>query len=300
MEEMPKIHFLNSAMKTIAVLIGDDHTLPWRTKAINSFKFFHPDIKLIHYSNREIIDIINKHNLQDVNLNYRFIGPLILKEVWQNENPDLLIKIGHDTLTLGRFDEILANEYDVAAGKNDPDCIGNRDERSNRPDIIRDISNNEWINADLIAIKNKKFLDDYVNLTLDYAFQKKLSINSFGKIYDGDCQMSLNVVFKLYKYKTLILDQTGSGLIYNASGNWTGENDNDRPPCLDWHPNNWKSWKYIYFNGKNCIMPDLGIGCGERIVKCLHHCGGDLKYKLSWEFFSKNFLQYLKYITGIE
>lgn len=287
-------------MKTVAVLIGDDNTLPWRTKAINSFKFFHPDIKFIHYSNKEIEDIILKYSLKKVDLNYRFVGPLIIKEVWEKENPDLLIKIGHDTLTLGRFNEILDKEYDVAAARNDTDLIKNNDERSNRPDIIRDIPNHEWVNADLIAIKSKKFLQEYVDLTLDYAFGKQKALSLFGKNYDGDCQMSLNVIFRLGNYKNLILDKNGSGVIYNASGNWTGENDNDRPACLSWHPNNWKSWKYIYFDGKNCIMPDLGIGCGDRVVKCLHHCGGDLKYKLSWDFFDKNFLPYLRYITGIE
>lgn len=287
-------------MKTIAVLIGDDNTLPWRTKAINSFKFFHPDIKLIHYSNKEIEDIILKYDLKKVDLNYRFIGPLIIKEVWEKENPDLLIKIGHDTLTLGRFNEILDKEYDVAAARNDTDLIKNNDERSNRPDIIRNIPNDEWVNADLIAIKSKKFLQEYVDLTLDYAFGKQKALLLFGKNYDGDCQMSLNVIFRLGNYKTIILDKNGSGVIYNASGNWTGGKNDHRPACLDWHPNNWTSWKYIYFNGKDCIMPDLGIGCGDRIVKCLHHCGGDLKYKLSWDFFDKNFLPYLKYITNVE
>jgi hypothetical protein len=285
-------------MKTIAVIIADDNTSAWRMKAINSFKFFHPDINLIHYSNEEIKDIIEKYNLEKVEINLRFVGPLILKEVWEKENPDLLIKIGNDTLTLGRFDEILNNRYDVAAGRNDTNLINNKDERINRPDEIKEIPNNEWVNADLIAIRNKNFLDEYVNLTLDYAFGRKMAINSFGKTYNGDCQMSLNVIFRNRGYNSLILDKDTSGVIYNASGNWTGGEDN-RPACLQWHPNNWTSWKYIYFDGQKCIMPDLGIGCGNRVIKCLHHCGGDLKYKLSWDFFNEDFLPYLKKITGV-
>lgn len=302
-------------MKIGAVIFADDNTLPWRTKAMNSFKFFHPDIPLFHYSNNERQSIIDKYNLNGIPDGVfggvgKFIGPLILKEVWERERLDLIIKIGNDTLTLGRFNEIFEKEYDVAAGRNDPDSVGSADERHNRPDIIRDIPNDEWVNADLIAIKNKKFLDEYAELVLNYALGRDLCLanqpyyDEYGRllfrIYDGDCQSALNVVFRTRGFSSLILDKNGSGVIYNASGNWTGEKDNHRPQCLGGGPNNWKSWKYIHFNGENFIMPDLGAGCGDRIVKCLHHGGGGCKNKLSWEFFNEKTLTLLKRITGAE
>ena len=281
-------------MKSIALILGQKE-LYWKQKSINSFKYFHQDIQILDYSEEEINYYFNKYNIQD----FRFLAPLILKDVWEQYKPDLLIKIGADCLTLGKFDEVLNLNYDVACGRNDPDLIGNRDERHNRPDIIRDIPNHEWVNADLICIKSKQFLDEYANLTLDYALGKQMALDgSFGKVYDGDCQCSLNVVCRLGNFNVYILDKYGSGIIYNGSGNWTGETDNDQPEFLE-GPNNWKSWKYIYFDGEKCVMPDLGIGCGDRIVKCLHQGGGSRSSKLEWGFFNKEFQEYLKKITNI-
>jgi hypothetical protein len=285
-------------MKKIAFIFAQEE-LFWKQKAINSFKYFHPDFELINFGSKEINAYINKYNLNNINLNFRFLGPIMLRDIWENYSPDLLIKLGADCLTLGRFTEVIENNYDVACGRNDPDIIGNRDERCNRPDIIRNIPNNEWLNADLICIKSKKFLDDYTNLTLDYAFGRQQALNgSFGKVYDGDCQSALNVIIKIKNYKCHILDKYGSGVIYNSSGNWTGETDNYQPEFLE-GPNHWKSWKYIYFDGEKCVMPDMGIGCGNRIVKCLHQGGGSRLSKLEWGFFNKEFQEYLKKITNI-
>ena len=286
-------------MKKIAFIFGQEE-LFWKQKSINSFTYFHPDFEIINYGSKEINFFIDKYNLKNIHLNFRFLGPLMLKEIWEQYSPDLLIKIGADCLTLGRFTEVIENEYDVACGRNDPDIVGTRDERHNRPDIIRNIPNNEWLNADLICIKSKQFLDDYVNLTLDYAFGKQKALDgSFGKVYDGDCQLALNVIIKIKNYKCHILDKYGSGVIYNSSGNWTGEKDNYQPNFLRNEPNNWKSWRYIYFDGDKCIMPDLGIGCGNRIVKCLHQGGGSRHSKLEWEFFNEDFQEYLRKITNI-
>lgn len=295
-------------MKTVVFVLCQDDVYHGGQKSINSIKYFHPEFKIIRYGTEDINRIKNQYNCPDI----RFIYPLALKEVWENEKPDLLIRLGADCLVLGNLDEVIHSDYDVAAARNDPDCVGNRDESNNRPDRIRDIPNHEWVNADFIAIKNYEFVEQYFQQTLDYWEGRDLCLanqpyhDKYGRLlyrtYKGDCQSSLNVVFKLGGLKTLILDPLGSKLVYGASGNWNGENATGEIPesAKGNGANCWPAWKYIYYDEKlnKCILPDKRIGIGDRIVKNLHQGGGYWDTKLGFDLFNSEFRKYLTKITG--
>jgi hypothetical protein len=283
-------------MKTVAIIFCEDNFYLGGQKTLNSLKYFHPEFKIVKYGTKEIKELKEKYNCSDI----RFIAPLAMKDTWETENPDLLIKFGGDLLVLGVLDEVINLDYDVAAGRNDPDSVTG-DERNNRPDLIRDLPNNEWVNADFICVKNKKFLDDYVKLMLDWWEGRGAALKDFGRFYRGDCQSGLNIIFRLGGYKSLILDKFGNGLIYNASGNETGgiENDKEMTPSSNGNGcNNWRAWKYIFFNGSKCIMPDFSGKIGDRIVKVLHQGGGTWEPKLSWDLFNIEFRKYLEKVTN--
>ena len=275
----------------------EEHIYFGGLKTINSIKYFHPEIEIIHYGTSEINRVKQKYGMTDL----WFSGPLIIRDYLDNHDaPDILLKMDADCLVLGELDEIIDLNYDFAAPRNDPDNVGDRDERHNRPDIIRTIPNHEWINAGFNCIKNFEFVNKWFDLTMDYMTGKQMALTKYRQ-YKGDDMSALNIIFKLGGFNCLILDPKGSNIIYGASGNWTGEKDNDIPQSIINNNvfNGWRSWKYIYFNGKNCIMPDLGIGVGDRIVKVLHQCGGTMKNKLSWDLFNSEFKKYLYKIINI-
>jgi hypothetical protein len=272
-----------SISKVVVLVICDDGLYFNGEKTINSLKYFHPEFKIIKLSTQEINKFRKELNCDWLGL----IAPNIMKTVWDKEQPDLLIKIGADCIVLDTLNEILDSDYDVACGRNDSDLVGDRDEKHNRPDIIRDIPNHEWVNADLVCIKNYEFLLKYVELTDNYRNGKIAALKDYGKFYKGDDQSSLNVVFRLYGFKSLILDPVDSDLIYGASGNWYIDN------------NSWDSWKYIFFDGKKSIMPNFGLNTKEKIVKVLHACGGTQDGKLNNNLFNPDFRKYLENIINI-
>lgn len=290
----------NNDKKIVAVIVCDNGLYGDAQKTIKSLNYFHPEIKVIRYATEDIKRLKDKFLLNNIDNPINFIGPLAMKEVWEKEKPSLLIKLGADTIILSQLKEALESEYDCASARNDAICVKS-DERHNRPDVIRDIPNTEWVNADTIFIRSQQFLNDYVQLTLNYAYGRAKALERFGKIWPGDCQSALNVVFKLGGYKTLILDKFQSGLVYNASGNWTGENNDDKPASLEGAINNWAAWKFINLNENNePILPDLGCQEGERKVRILHSGGGYHAHKLAFDLFNPEFQKHLEKITGFK
>ena len=145
-------------MKIVALIVCDDHLYSGGYKTINSLKYFNPEVEVVLYNTKEIERIKSKYKIPP---NLWFSAPFFCQDyVENNGRPDILIKLGADCLVLDKIDEIINLNYDVAAARNDSDEIGDRDERHNRPDIIRDIPNHEWINADCVAIKNFNFLKE--------------------------------------------------------------------------------------------------------------------------------------------
>lgn len=271
-------------MKVIAVTNCDDHLYHGGYKAINSFKYFHPDIPIFRYGTKEIGEIKEKYNCD----NFFYLGCIIARDIWYKEKPDLLIKLAGDCLCLGKLDILFDLDFDFAAARNDCDVIGNRDERINRPDEIIGILNDQWVNADFFLVKNQNFLDDWMKLCFDYHNKNKICINRPNKYWEGDDQCAMNIIFQDPKYKSVILDPVGSKVCFGASANWNGYQDGT----------NWPAWKDIVYDEVNnyCVLKDGGIGY-DRIVKNLHAGGGTSNEKLSWNLFNPEFQKYLTKIT---
>lgn len=273
-------------MKIVALIICDENIYSGGYKTINSLKFFHPEIEIALYNSKEIERVKATYNINDL----WFSSPFFCFDYIKNNGaPDLLIKLGGDCLVLGELNEAINSEYDVACARNDPD-IGDRDERHNRPDIIRNIPNHEWVNADGVFIKNFNFLNDWLYLTWLYKEGRVLALKDYGKIYKGDDMSSLNVIFRLGNYKTKILDPKGSPIIYGSSGN-----GKEGPNGIE-DRNHWATWKTIYFDGNKCIMPSDGR-TGDRVIKILHQGGGFNMQKLDYKLFNPEFKKYIQEIT---
>jgi hypothetical protein len=262
-------------MKIVVFVLCEDHVYGGGRKSINSIKYFNPDFKIVRYGTHDINRLKAQYNCPDL----RFINPLGLKEVWENENPDILIRLGSDCLVLGEFNEIIDYDYDVAAARNDADDIGNRDERHNRPDRINDIPNHEWVNADLIAIKNYQFVEKYYKQILDYwnnvdvcVARQSFYENGILKFrsYRGDCQSALNVVFRLGGLRTRILDPIGGNIYYGSSASFNSGNGYVAPSIINEYNGkfyNWSSWYDIeYINNQYHL--------NGKVVKNLHKGGG--------------------------
>jgi hypothetical protein len=273
-------------MKIVALIVCDDHLYSGGYKTINSLKHFNPNIEVALYNTKEIQRVKQKHRIPD---NLWFSAPFFCYDyIEKNDKPDILIKLGADCIVLDNIEEILNLNYDAASARNDPDQVGDRYEKHNRPDIIRDIPNHEWVNADFVCIKNFAFLRDWLLLTDDYKEGRRVALNKYGKIYAGDDMSSLNVVFRNYGYNTLILDPKGSDKIYGSSGNWS------------YSISNWDNWKEIYFNGQKSIMPDGGRGTGDRQIKILHQGGGTWNQKLNFNLFNEEFRKHIRLVTKHE
>ena len=271
-------------MQITAITLCDDGMYFDGLKTINSLKYFHPEINIVKYGTAEIKALKDKYKFDD---SLWFSDSCLLDDfISKNEFPDILIKIGADCIVLDTLDEVLNGNYDVACPRNDPDQIEGRDEKHNRPDILRELPNRNWVNADFIAIKNIDFIHAYHSQNMRYQNGVEWALKDFGKVYKGDSMSSLNVVFHCNGFNAKILDPFGSDLIYGGSGNWGKDG------------NSWSSWQDIYFDGTKSIMPDGGRGTGVRTVKCLHQGGGYKSDKLNFGLFNTEFRKHLEKITG--
>ncbi len=283
-------------MKVIVVILCDDGLYDDGLKTINSLKYYHPEFKIIKLGTKELNNLKIKHNVNDI----LFLGPVACKEVWEQEQPDLLIKMGADCLVLGKLDEILELQYDIAAPRNDSFYMFNQDESNNRPDLIKNIHHEYWMNCDTVCLKSKSFIDSWYNLTMEYSAQRMFSIKSRGW---SDDQHSLNVCAWTENFNVRVLDNLQNYKnTYGATANWNGEKDffKDLVPSIqETGVQGWPAWKSIFLDKDgNSKLPASDLGLGERTVKILHHGGGTMKKKLGFDLFNSTYREHLKKITG--
>jgi hypothetical protein len=288
-------------MKVAVVIICDDHIYQSALKkCMASIRYFHPEFKIVHYNTEKINQV--KYELQCDDI--RYIAPYACVKTWNEEQPDVLIKMGADCLVLGDLTDALKDDYDVACARNDSDFIGTRNERMNRPDLLRELPNNLYVNADFVITKSGKFLAEWHNLTYNCYNNLFLCQKEFEKIFNGDDQQTLNLVFHLGKYKRRILDPEGGDVCYGSSSSWAGEVNfvNDIPDSIKGKQVNcWPAWKRLTLDKNlNTILPDLRPGFKDRIVKVLHQGGGTWEPKLSFDLFNPEYRKYLKQITGFD
>src|SRR3990167_8664682 len=85
-------------------------------KLINSLKFYHPDISVILYEDKDINRIYKEYN---VNLGNAL--PCMLLDAKRKNDLDYIVHVDSDSLCLGRLEEILKCDYEIASCRNNCD-----------------------------------------------------------------------------------------------------------------------------------------------------------------------------------
>ena len=125
-------------------IVSDNFYYPCGTpKFINSFKRFHPDIDLVVFR-QDMVDQVFK----ETGINFFTAKPVFAKLL--TPNYDLVVNIDADSIVLGRLDEILEKDYDIGG-------VMNMNDYENRQ--IENISVKQYLNAGLVASRNKQFWD---------------------------------------------------------------------------------------------------------------------------------------------
>lgn len=142
-------------MKIIAFTIADENNRRHADKLINSFHKFHPNIEVKIYGDKEVGEKINYYRTTAM-----FAKDLI-------EDYDLVLKLDADMIVTGRLDYLFEEKYDIGTVLNfnrvDPPVYGNV--------TVFDIPPQMYVNAGLVAMTSKKFIDHWWFLCKSYHFQ---------------------------------------------------------------------------------------------------------------------------------
>lgn len=177
-------------MKTVFYSIcGDSHWQGCRgDEFVESFKNFHPDIPLIVYREREIKDHFGKNP----KLNFYNSKASFAKLLYNHY--DLVVNCDADHIFLGRADEILKGDYDVACPAN-YNVMANASIKEPKGDLV---SEKEYFQGGLIASTSKSFWDAY-----DYA-----AVKHSAKFLHSENDI-LNLILTLSDYKVKYLEGNG-------------------------------------------------------------------------------------------
>ena len=155
-----------------------------------SFKHFHPDIPLIVFDQNDINGLMEKNAGVDM---YK-IKATAAKTLYNNY--DLVVNIDADHFIFDRLDEILLNDYDVAAPSNynkfENVYLSINSYGGNTYNIVSELS---YIQAGLIASSNKNFWDTYEISSLRHASNMTCRDNDV-----------LNLVLQFGNFKFKLLD----------------------------------------------------------------------------------------------
>jgi len=131
---------------------------------INSFKKFHPDIELVVFRQ----DIINKV-FEEKGLSFQNAKPTFAKLL--TSSYDLIVNIDADTIVTARLEEILENDYEVGGVINFNSICQAR---------IKNVTSEMYVQAGLVASRNKKFWDIWEEANKDalkYRFRENDALN---------------------------------------------------------------------------------------------------------------------------
>lgn len=142
-------------MKIIAFTCADQNNMEYAKKMANSFHFFHPDIEVKIYTEKEIGDPVNWYKQK----------PLFAKELIKEY--DLVIGLDADQIITGDLSYAFDKEFDIAVVNNF--C---------RSDVSRyglvsvfDIPPDQYMNCGMVMMKSKKFIENWWNLCNSFHFQ---------------------------------------------------------------------------------------------------------------------------------
>lgn len=156
-----------------------------------SFKFFHPDIPLIVFKDKEIEELISS---TEGKANMFKIKAVAAKTLYNDY--DLVVNIDADHIIFSRLDEILENDYDVAAPSNfnlyENVSISLTSYLNKNYNIVPP---EYYVQAGLIASSNKNFWNTYCAASLRHAHGLTCADNDI-----------LNLVLHFSDFKFKLLD----------------------------------------------------------------------------------------------
>lgn len=254
-------------------------------KLVNSFNYFHPEYKIVTYGSQ---DIDNAYKKYKVTFNQSL--PCIMLDIKRKYDTEYICHIDADSLVLGKLDEILKMDYDIASCLNNED-IGDKDERQNRSQELHNLPNSKYVSCGCLSTNSEKFLLEW-NSVNEQITEQYGGVKAFWM-----CDQNwMNVLFHYGGYKNKILDPLEGNVLYGGSANFDSGNRYIAPSITREYGGNfanWSSWRDIeYKDGKFWLR--------GKMVKISHKSGGG-KYengqKLDWDLFHPNIIPKLQEIT---
>ena len=123
------------------------------TILINSFKKFHPDIELVIFR-QDILDKVFREKGIDFSIAKATLGKILA------DSYDLVVNIDADTIITGRLEEVLKNDYEVGSVVQLCDIS---------TPSIENISSEMYVQAGIVASRNKRFWDIWEEANKDAA-----------------------------------------------------------------------------------------------------------------------------------
>lgn len=227
-------------------------------KLVKSIQFFHPELDLIVFGD----ETLNKVMSEDSRINWNNIHPIV--SYMLADRYKTVIHMDADSMLVDRIDELLENvsRYDVIGVRNTNDY---HKAGKDNPISCENVHYTKYINAGLVAVSNKLFYEDWIDLNFKLANHLPFGEND-----------TLNMLFHSEKYSSYIVDDFGTDLYYGLSNVW-GEK------------NHWESWKQIY-------LDNAKLKLNKKKVKVLHQAGGTMSTKLDFNQFTDSVRNYLEKI----
>ena len=245
---------------------------------INSAKHFHPKIPFVIYNEEMLKELAITErwlNLSDKHSLY-FAKALIGQKL--SDHYDLVIYIDGDSTITGSLSDIFEGDYDLGVVRNNSDIgTAGKDKGITIIDPFKqeEIPVMKYVNAGLVAVKNKKVWSDWLSANKKYGSQ-----------FPAVDQDILNCIVNSDKYKVRYLDPVGSPVSYGVSNVW-GKSTH------------WDSWKNAFIKDN-----ELYISNGFNVpilAKVLHVAGGSTTGYPKQDFdrhFTNEAKEWLKKITA--
>lgn len=226
-------------------------------KLTKSIQHFHPEIDFYCFGDKQLNELFSIHT----NINWNTVHPFVSYQLI--DQYDMVVHFDADSMVVGKLDELLDESnlnFDIIGVRNNNDFNkAGKDNPITNPGL--DIQ--KYLNAGLVAVTNKLFLEDWMERNISYGnnmpFQEQTVLN----------EISLN-------WKVKIIDPIDSKVYYGIS-NLFGD------------ITHWDSWMDIQLIENDLIL-------NNKKVKILHHAGGSVAAKLDFNLFNNKVKQYLTQI----
>ena len=223
-------------------------------KLSQSLKYFHPEIDFYCFGDTQLNKLFSIHP----NVNWNTVHPFVTYQLI--DDYDMVVHFDADSMVVGGLNELLddANlEFDVIGVRNNNDF--NKAGKDN-PIVNQGQDPQNYLNAGLVAVTNKAFLEQWMAHNIEYGNQMPFQE-----------QTVLNYIQT--NWKTKIIDSIDSDVYYGIS-NLYGDNTH------------WDSWSDIMLEDGELIL-------NNKKVKVLHHGGGHCANKLDFNLFNDTVKQHL-------